>query len=121
MITPVPSGAGTGSTSDVASFDPDRLQSDSSDDGVWSYAMDNEAPYIMVEVELDQAYVGTVQEHIVTPGMTGETTILTGEKSIFQYLLKPIYLTLDTAFHERGGNSALDPSMRRSMHRLVYQ
>jgi len=33
--------------------------------------------------------------------MTGEATILTGEKTIFQYLLKPIYYTLDTAFRER--------------------
>ena len=55
----------------------------------------------MVEIELDQEYVGTNREHVVTPGMTGEATILTGEKTIFQYLLKPIYTTLDTAFHER--------------------
>ncbi len=58
-------------------------------------------PYIVVEVELDQPYVGTDREHVVTPGMTGEATILTGEKTIFQYLLKPIYLTLDTALRER--------------------
>jgi len=31
----------------------------------------------------------------------GEATILTGEKTIFQYLLKPVYLTLDTALRER--------------------
>ncbi len=60
-----------------------------------------QSPYIMVEVELDQPYVGTNKDHMVTPGMTGEATILTGEKTIFQYLLKPIYLTLDTALHER--------------------
>ncbi|MFT3732952.1 MAG: HlyD family type I secretion periplasmic adaptor subunit [Hyphomicrobium sp.] len=58
-------------------------------------------PYIVVEVELDQPYVGTDKDHVVTPGMTGEATILTGEKTIFQYLLKPIYLTLDTALRER--------------------
>jgi membrane fusion protein, adhesin transport system len=33
--------------------------------------------------------------------MTGEVSILTGEKSIFQYLLKPIYVTLGSALHER--------------------
>lgn len=60
-----------------------------------------QAPYIRVEIELDQPYVGTDQAHVVKPGMTGEATILTGEKSIFQYLLKPIYLTLDTALRER--------------------
>ncbi len=60
-----------------------------------------QSPYFLVEIELDQEYVGTNREHVVTPGMTGEATILTGEKTIFQYLLKPIYTTLDTAFHER--------------------
>lgn len=58
-------------------------------------------PYILVEIKLDQPYVGEDRAHVVTPGMTGEATILTGQKTIFQYLLKPIYLTLDTAFHER--------------------
>jgi adhesin transport system membrane fusion protein len=60
-----------------------------------------EATYILVEIQLDQPYVGTNKDHVVTPGMTGEATILTGEKTIFQYLLKPIYLTLDTALQER--------------------
>ena len=39
--------------------------------------------------------------HVVTPGMTGEANILTGSKTIFQYLLKPVYVTLDTALRER--------------------
>jgi HlyD family type I secretion membrane fusion protein len=60
-----------------------------------------QAPYIAVEIELDRPYVGTNETHVVTPGMTGEATILTGEKTVFQYLLKPIYTTLDTALHER--------------------
>jgi len=60
-----------------------------------------QAPYILTEIELDQPHVGTDKQHVVTPGMTGEATILTGEKTIFQYLLKPIYLTLETALHER--------------------
>ncbi len=64
-------------------------------------ASQSQSPYIVVEIELDQPYVGTDKTHVVTPGMTGEATILTGEKTIFQYLLKPIYYTLDTAFRER--------------------
>jgi multidrug efflux pump subunit AcrA (membrane-fusion protein) len=55
----------------------------------------------MVEIELDQPYVGVDKEHVVTPGMTGEATILTGEKTVFRYLLKPIYYTVDTALRER--------------------
>jgi HlyD family type I secretion membrane fusion protein len=60
-----------------------------------------QAPYFMVEIELDQPYVGTNPTHVLTPGMTGEAVILTGRKTLFQYVLKPIYLTLDTALHER--------------------
>lgn len=57
-------------------------------------------PYITVEIELDQPYVGTDRHHIVTPGMTGEAAILSGSQTIFQYLLKPFY-TLNSAFSER--------------------
>lgn len=60
-----------------------------------------ETPFFPVEVELEQGYVGTDESHVVTPGMTGEAAILTGEKTIFQYLLKPIYVTLESALRER--------------------
>jgi HlyD family type I secretion membrane fusion protein len=60
-----------------------------------------DSPYILIEIELERPYVGVDESHLVKPGMTGEATILTGEKTILQYLLKPIYLTLDTALHER--------------------
>jgi membrane fusion protein, adhesin transport system len=58
-------------------------------------------PFFPVEIELERAYVGTDERHVVTPGMTGEAGILTGEKTIFQYLLKPIYTTLGSALRER--------------------
>ncbi|MBR0847251.1 HlyD family type I secretion periplasmic adaptor subunit [Bradyrhizobium diazoefficiens] len=58
-------------------------------------------PYFAVEIELEREYVGTNTTHVVTPGMTGEANILTGSKTIFQYLLKPVYVTLDTALRER--------------------
>jgi HlyD family type I secretion membrane fusion protein len=61
----------------------------------------NEEPFFPVEIELEQAHVGTDTAHVVSPGMTGEANILTGEKTIFQYVLKPIYTTLDSALHER--------------------
>jgi HlyD family type I secretion membrane fusion protein len=60
-----------------------------------------QAPYFQVEIELDRPHVGADEAHVVTPGMTGEATILTGQKTIFQYLLKPIYTTVDTAMRER--------------------
>ena len=61
----------------------------------------NEEPFFPVEIELEQGYVGANKEHVVSPGMTGEANILTGEKTIFQYVLKPIYVTVDTALRER--------------------
>ena len=57
--------------------------------------------YFVAEIELEHGYVGADKSHVVTPGMTGEASILTGDKTIFQYLLKPIYVTLDSALRER--------------------
>ncbi|MGF1839894.1 HlyD family type I secretion periplasmic adaptor subunit [Vibrio atlanticus] len=37
----------------------------------------------------------------ILPGMTGEVDITTGEKSVFQYLWKPIYTNVSVAFGER--------------------
>jgi membrane fusion protein, adhesin transport system len=58
-------------------------------------------PFFVAEIELDRDHVGVDRAHVVTPGMTGEVSILTGDKTIFQYLLKPIYVTLDSALRER--------------------
>ncbi|MCA6110934.1 HlyD family type I secretion periplasmic adaptor subunit [Bradyrhizobium cenepequi] len=58
-------------------------------------------PFFVAEMELERDYVGVDRAHVVTPGMTGEVSILTGQKTIFQYLLKPIYVTLDSALRER--------------------
>ncbi|WP_089123659.1 HlyD family type I secretion periplasmic adaptor subunit [Vibrio algivorus] len=35
------------------------------------------------------------------PGMTGEADIVTGEKTVFEYLWKPVYTNITTAFGER--------------------
>jgi membrane fusion protein, adhesin transport system len=58
-------------------------------------------PFFVTDIELERGYVGADKSHALTPGMTGEASIQTGEKTIFQYLLKPIYATADTALHER--------------------
>lgn len=52
-------------------------------------------------VLLDRNYVGTDQERRILPGMTVIADIITGEKTIMQYLLKPITVSLQTAFTER--------------------
>lgn len=57
--------------------------------------------YFLVEILLDANYVGADESHVLTPGMTGEVDIVTGQKSLFEYLLKPVFIAKDTAFHER--------------------
>jgi adhesin transport system membrane fusion protein len=61
---------------------------------------ENGAPFYKVEVALAKPFVGA-ENHRLMPGMTGEADIATGRKSVMQYLLKPIFLASDTAFHER--------------------
>ncbi len=61
---------------------------------------ENGAPFYKVEVALVKPFVGA-ENHRLMPGMTGEADIATGRKSVMQYLLKPIFLASDTAFHER--------------------
>ncbi|WP_049974564.1 HlyD family type I secretion periplasmic adaptor subunit [Azospirillum sp. B4] len=59
-------------------------------------------PYYLARVKLAASYVGHDRERYqVVPGMTVQADITTGEKTVFQYLLKPIYTTVDSAFHER--------------------
>lgn len=61
---------------------------------------ENGQPFYKVEIALSKPFVGT-QKHRLIPGMTGEADIATGSKTVMQYLLKPIFLAADTAFHER--------------------
>ncbi len=59
-------------------------------------------PYYIVLVETDQAYLehaGTI--HPIMPGMISEVDILTGKKSILDYLLKPINKARQNALRER--------------------
>ncbi len=59
-------------------------------------------PYYRGIVELNKAYVGPDPDrNPVLPGMTVQADIITGDKTLLQYLLKPVYNSLQTAFHER--------------------
>lgn len=57
--------------------------------------------HYLVDIELNQDHVGADESNALVPGMTGEADIVTGEKTIFQYILKPVFVGLDSAFHER--------------------
>ena len=59
-------------------------------------------PYYRARITLAQHYIGSVEgQNIIMPGMTVEADIVTGEKSVLAYLLKPIHLSLRTAMTER--------------------
>lgn len=57
--------------------------------------------YYVVAVDLEQDHVGSDAGNLLVPGMTGEADIVTGHKTVFQYLLKPVFVGLSAAFHER--------------------
>lgn len=59
-------------------------------------------PYYKGVVELAQNYVGQrADRNPILPGMTVQADVITGEKSVMAYLLKPVALAVDTAFSER--------------------
>lgn len=61
---------------------------------------EKERPYYKAIVSLDHEYVGQPYNQLRT-GMTAQVDILTGNKTILQYLLKPIHVTLQSSLHER--------------------
>jgi len=59
-------------------------------------------PFYKGLVELTNQYVGNVPaNHPMQPGMTVEAEILTGQKTLLQYLTKPVIDVLSMSFYER--------------------
>lgn len=59
-------------------------------------------PYYRGLVDLERDYLGSnPRVNRVVPGMTGQAEILTGQKTLMEYLLKPIYRALEQGFRER--------------------
>ncbi len=53
-------------------------------------------------VTLNRNYVGDVPGvNVVLPGMSAQADIETGDKTLLEYLLKPIFVSLKNSFHER--------------------
>jgi HlyD family type I secretion membrane fusion protein len=57
-------------------------------------------PYYKAMVALDHPWVGEHANRLL-PGMTVQADVITGDKTLIQYLLKPIFVSLANAFHER--------------------
>lgn len=67
-----------------------------------TYMNEDNEPYYKAEVLLSKSYVGANSEqNQIVPGMTVRASIITGKKSILDYILKPVYRGLNNTFHER--------------------
>jgi hypothetical protein len=66
-----------------------------------TFTNDNGDSFYNARVKLYRTYVGDNPDNKILPGMTVIADIITGKKTIMQYLLKPITLSLKTAFTER--------------------
>jgi adhesin transport system membrane fusion protein len=59
-------------------------------------------PYYKGTIALDRSYLGPGEgQNPVLPGMSVEADIVTGEKRLIEYLLKPVFVSLKNSFHER--------------------
>lgn len=58
--------------------------------------------YYKGRIVLNKNHVGPdPKKNLILPGMTVEADIITGEKTVLAYLLKPIHTSLNSAFRER--------------------
>jgi HlyD family type I secretion membrane fusion protein len=67
-----------------------------------TYLDRDEQPYYLAEIALERDFLGTASaRHRILPGMTVQADILTGRKTILDYVLKPVYRGFQAAFRER--------------------
>ena len=58
--------------------------------------------YYLGRVSLEKNYVGNdPKQYIIIPGMTVQAEIVTGSKSILDYLLRPVHKSVTSSFSER--------------------
>ena len=59
-------------------------------------------PSFEIEVRTDKNHMGTADNPLpITPGMVANTEVITGKRTILEYLLKPVLRARDVAFTER--------------------
>ncbi len=62
----------------------------------------NAEPYYRTRIKLREDRLGNGERTArLLPGMMVEAHIITGQKTLFQYMLKPVYRSLETSFSER--------------------
>jgi len=70
--------------------------------GASSMVGDNKDSYYLGLVGLEHPYVGNVPgRNLLQPGMKVEAEILTGDKTLLTYLVKPLIDVVNMSFHER--------------------
>lgn len=58
--------------------------------------------FFEIEVRTDKNHLGTAEKPLpITPGMVAQTEIITGDRSILQYLMRPVLRAKDKALTER--------------------
>ena len=58
--------------------------------------------YYRVMISMDKEYLGkNPDNNRLMPGMTVEADIVTGSKSVMQYLLRPLQVAMSSSFHEK--------------------
>lgn len=63
---------------------------------------ENKKPYYKAFITLNQLYMGNnPKTNRISVGMTVQADIHTGEKTLLQYLIKPVYNAVKTSFRER--------------------
>lgn len=67
-----------------------------------TFTSEDGLPYYRAKITLSKSYVGSdPQQNQLKPGMTAQADIITGKKTIMEYLLKPITRGLEASFKER--------------------
>jgi adhesin transport system membrane fusion protein len=66
-----------------------------------TFQSEKKESFYKAKIKLDRNYVGNDEtRNLILPGMTVQAGIITGNKTILQYLLKPLQVATDSAFHE---------------------
>ncbi len=89
----------------VNSYDPQRfgtVMGEVKQISASTFLDEERQPYFRAKIALQKHYIGNnPDQYRVIPGMTVQADIKTGEKSVLDYLLKPIYRGFQNAFQER--------------------
>ena len=64
--------------------------------------VDKDESYYLIKVRTDANHLETDKEHLeIIPGMTASVNIVTGKKTVLDYLLKPVLRAKHNSMHER--------------------